>query len=68
MPDIEEITPEKLMELGRDLSEQIVPLMPPEEVMKHFKLKDRLEGASLEEVLKNYSPEQIQSYLDSLKK
>ena len=58
MSDREELTPDDLIEEGKKLEKF---------VLAHTSIEERLAGVSPQEVLKNYSPKDIQRYLDTLK-
>ena len=76
-PEIQEITPEYVMQLGQELIDAVFQATPAEEAMKHFRVEERLAGldpqerlAGLDpqERLAGLTPDQIRRYLEQLEK
>lgn len=65
--NIPELTPEKATEMGKRWGDFILDLLPPEEVLAHFRPEDRLQGLRPEERLQGLSVEDIENYLTTLK-
>ncbi|MEZ4525159.1 MAG: hypothetical protein R2941_04490 [Desulfobacterales bacterium] len=72
-----ELTPEKVMEMGKMWADLILSGLPPEEVLSRYKPEERLRGLGPEEVLSRYKPEErlrglteeeIEAYLLKIKK
>jgi hypothetical protein len=58
-PEMQEITPEYVMQLGQELIDAVLEATPADQVMKHFTAEERLAGLA---------PDQIRRYLEQLEK
>jgi len=58
-PEMQEITPEYVIQLGQELIDAMFQATPAEEAMKHYTTKERLAGLT---------PDQIRRYLEQLEK
>jgi hypothetical protein len=58
-PELQEITPEYVMQLGQELIDAVLDFTPADKVMKHFTAEERLAGLT---------PDQIRRYLEQLEK
>ena len=67
-PELQEITPEYVMQLGQELIDAVFQATPPEEAMKHYTAQERLAGLDLKERLAGLTPDQIRRYLEQLEK
>jgi len=67
-PEIQEITPEYVMQLGQELIDAVLEATPPDKVMKHFTAEERLAGLDLKDRLVGLTPDQIRRYLEQLEK
>jgi len=50
-PEMQEITPEYVMQLGQELIDAVFQATPADEAMKHYTAEDRLAGLDLREHL-----------------
>ena len=71
-----ELTPEKVMEIGEKWIDMILASLPPEKVLKYvepeerlrgLEPEERLRGLEPEERLRGLTPEEIEAYLQKLK-
>ena len=67
-PELQEITPEYVMQLGKELIDAVLEATPAEEAMKHYTVAERLAGLAPQERLAGLAPEQIRRYLEQLEK
>ncbi len=74
-PELQEITPEYVMQLGEELIDAVLEATPADKAMKHFTVeerlagldpKERLAGLDLKERLAGLTPDQIRRYLEQL--
>lgn len=72
-PMSNEITPEKVMEMGEKWIDVLLATLPPEQIVEHYRPEDllrqyrpeeRLKGLHPEEVLRQYRPEELFSNLE----
>ena len=72
-----ELTPEKVMEIGEKWLDMILASLPSEKVLQYVSPEERLSGLRAEEVLEHFrpeerlqglKPEEIEAYLQKLKK
>jgi hypothetical protein len=64
----QELTPERVMEIGKMWGDTYLSLLSPEERLAGLKLEERLAGLKLEERLAGFSIKEITEYLHNLKK
>jgi len=73
-PD-DELTPEKVMEIGQEWIDSMLRAMPvkevlshyqPSEVLSHYQPSEILSYYNPNEILRNYDVEQIRAYLEQL--
>ena len=76
-PEIQEITPEYVMQLGQELIDAVLEATPADQVMQHFTAEERLAGLApqerlagldLKDRLAGLTPDQIRRYLEQLEK
>ena len=67
-PEIQEITPEYVMQLGQELIDAVLEATPADKVMQHFTAEERLAGLAPQERLAGLTPDQIRRYLEQLEK
>ena len=74
-PELREITPEYVMQLGEELIDAVFQATPAAEAMKHYTAEDRLAGLDPKEILAGFdlkdrlaglTPEEIRRYLEQL--
>lgn len=53
-----ELTPEKVMEMGEKWIDLVLATLPPQEVLEHYQPEERLKGLHPEERLKGLRPEE----------
>ena len=56
--DTAELTPEKVMEMGKMWADMILSGLSPDEVLSRYKPEERLRGLKPDEVLSRYKPEE----------
>ena len=64
----QELTPEIVIEMGKEWGDLYLSSLPPEERLKGLGPEERLKGLGPEEILKCLSAEEIEAYLRKLKK
>ena len=76
-PEIDELTPEYVMQVGQEWIDAVLDTVPRDELLKHLTLEERLTGLDPEERLAGLDPEerlagldeeQIRRYLERLRK
>jgi len=76
-PELREITPEYVMQLGEELIDAVLEATPADKVRKHFTAKELLAGLDPKEILAGFdlkdrlaglTPEEIRRYLEQLEK
>lgn len=67
-PELQEITPEYVMQLGQELIDAVLEATPADKVMGHFTAEERLAGLDLKDRLAGLTPDQIRRYLEQLEK
>ncbi|MFO1432869.1 MAG: hypothetical protein U1F76_22590 [Candidatus Competibacteraceae bacterium] len=67
-PEMQEITPEYVMQLGQELIDAVLDFTPADQVMKHFTAEERLAGLDPKDRLAGLTPDQIRRYLEQLEK
>ncbi|MFO1430571.1 MAG: hypothetical protein U1F76_10605 [Candidatus Competibacteraceae bacterium] len=63
-PEMQEITPEYVMQLGQELIDAVLEATPADQVMKHFTAEERLAGLDLKEHLAALDPKDRLAGLD----
>ncbi len=57
-PELQEITPEYVMQLGQELIDAVLETTPADEAMKHFTVEERLAGLAPQERLAGLAPQE----------
>ena len=65
-PEIDELTPEYVMQVGREWIDAVLNATPAEEVMRHYSPAERMAGLEPEELLSALDEDQIRRYLAQL--
>lgn len=68
MRETEELTPEVVMEEGRKWIEQIIDVLPPEEVLKHMTPKERVAGLKPKDIMEGMEPDELEKLKAQLNK
>ena len=63
-PEIQEITPEYVMQLGEELINAVLEATPADEMRKHFTAKELLAGLDPKEILAGFDPKDRLAGLD----
>jgi len=63
-PEMQEITPEYVMQLGKELIDAVLEATPADEVRKHFTAKELLAGFDLKDRLAGLDPKEILAGFD----
>jgi len=63
-----EVTPDFVMEIGKDMYEAILSGLRPEDFLERFDPEEILSSFKPEEILSRFKPEEIENYLKKIKK
>ncbi len=63
-PELQEITPEYVMQLGEELIDAVLEATPADKAMKHFTVEERLTGLDPKEFLAGLDPKERLAGLD----
>ena len=63
-PELQEITPEYVMQLGQELIDAVLEATPADKAMKHFTVEERLTGLDPKEFLAGLDPKERLAGLD----
>ncbi|CAK0775279.1 conserved hypothetical protein [Gammaproteobacteria bacterium] len=66
VPQVERVTPEVVMQIGKEWLDALLKAMPVEERMRGLPAEERMRGITLEERLAGIEVEQLRAYLERL--